>query len=120
MKYFRFETSADEAARAFRLLSVEMHPDKKPNDPRANDNFSEMKQEYEDFCAFKRHENEILAYYTPQMIQTLAGGFQAPQTAPKQANFEDIIAQVTNLVNGASNLFSQGTKLAKEVQKIMK
>ena len=111
MQFFRLDMKENEATILFRHKSMEFHPDGyNPSD----ENFRNLKTEYEDFKAIKRNWAEIKEFFAPKQKIIIMPAVPEPKPqAPAKANMKDII-------DSGVNFMSEINKSIQNVNKVIR
>ncbi len=139
MQHFHFNMTEEEAKFYFLKLSKRLHPDKN-NARDANSQFDEMKKEYDDWLAIKRHWKTLKKHFgTPQVIirevvkkvpvyypqyierqpqpidpRIMNTIEKLPETLDKGI---EAVGAAMNLVSGLTKAFKQGGQYYRQVKK---
>src|SRR5437660_6954125 len=96
--------TGEEVKRAYRKLAVKVHPDKNPDDPRAEEKFKELGEAYDVLmdadkrAAYDRYGHAAFAQGTAAGARGFGGGFHDPF---------DIFREVFGATGGGGGIFEQ-------------
>jgi molecular chaperone DnaJ len=100
------DASPAEIKKAYRKLARDLHPDKNPNDKKAEDHFKEISEAYSVLSDDKRRKE----YDEARAMFGGGGGFRFPGTGGSGGNFSDIFSgsSTGNLGDLFGGIFNRG------------
>ena len=110
MKYFSLDMNIESIESNYRLLALELHPDKSNYD--SQDDFISMKLEYDEIKAIKKHWFILDGFFKYVY-------YRHPETIP-ELNIKEVLSKSLNFINDVSGTVKQVRNVAKNTNRVLR